>query len=105
VITHPHTRSDFPQTYSPRIPRPVACHRRLTCTPEIERRIRELLTWHAGTVGLISDRALDLIVELHLSDHVSLRDLRILASDRIYQVIRDCVMAMLKSGRKQTKGV
>jgi hypothetical protein len=100
MITHPHTRSDYPQTYLPRIPQPPRRKSITTCTPEIELRIRRILTWHSGGCGLISDRAADMIVELLLAGSLAIDDLWKLASYSVYTAIFERWYEILQARKK-----
>ena len=81
-----HTRNDRPQPTSPRIPIPQ--NRQLTTLiPRVERRIRTLLTWHAGTAGLIDGHASDVILRMYYSGDLLLTDLEKLASPAVYREI------------------
>ena len=93
---HPHTRSDHCRTYSPRIPSIGAPIRTLKCDEHTERRVRRLLTWHAGAAGLITDRACEKIVAMLLGGELTTSDLRLLATpgvnatvcERFYEIQR-----------------
>ena len=81
-----HTRCDYPQPTSPKIP--VPANRPLTnCSHATERRIRRLLCWHAGDCGLVDLRVVQLIADLHLDGEVSMRDLFKLAKPLVYSAI------------------
>lgn len=104
MITHPHTRSDYPQPTSPRIPRPATLARATACSPEIEQRIRRLLTWNAGDCGLISDKAKDLIASFYFAHHISLHDVRMIAKPAIYAAMVVWI-ADIVDATKQSNGV
>jgi hypothetical protein len=87
MITHSHTRSDHCRTYSPRIPSIGAPVRTLHCDEYTERRVRRLLTWHAGAAGLIADRACDAIVKMLLGGELTPSDLRALATPGVYATV------------------
>jgi hypothetical protein len=87
MITHSYTATDLCQTYSPRIPSIGAPIRTLQCDEYTERRVRRLLTWHAGDCGLISDRACDAIVAMLLGGPLSLDDLWALARQPVYTTV------------------
>jgi hypothetical protein len=81
-----HTRNDHPQPTSPRIPIPL--NRPLTTlTPATEQYLRMLLTWHAGSCGLIDGHASDAILRMHYSGGLLLADLEKLASPAVYREI------------------
>jgi hypothetical protein len=100
MLTHPHTRSDYPQTYLPRIPQPPRRKSITTCTPEIELRIRRILTWHAGGCGLIGDVAVDMIGRLYLSHAITAADIKALASPQVYRVICEWINDVIAAGKK-----
>jgi hypothetical protein len=87
MILHPHTRSDYPQPTSPRIPCPARCITPTAISPAIERRIRTILTWEAGGCGLISDQAIEIIGTYYLDNLITLPGIRRLAKPLIYAVI------------------
>jgi hypothetical protein len=87
MLTHPHTRSDYPQPTSPRIPQRPAAQSRIKCSPAIERRIRFILAWQSGTCGLITAEAVELIGTMYLDGIVAIGDLRRLAHPPVYAVI------------------
>jgi len=88
MLTHPHTRSDYPQPTSPRIPqRPRTMTMEMHCNPVIEERIRTILTWNAGECGLISDNAIDAILGYHFGNLVAIPDLKILCTHEVYSVL------------------
>jgi hypothetical protein len=81
-MTDHHTKT------TPHIPIPTN-HQLTKCGPAIERRIRELLTWHAGGCGLITDEAKDRVARMFFDGTLTLTDLRKLASRAVYQ---ECVL-------------
>jgi hypothetical protein len=87
MLVHSHTRSDHCRTYSPRIPSIGAPIRTLKCDECTERRVRRLLTWHAGSCGLISDKACDAIVAMLLGGELTTDDLRSLATPGVYATV------------------
>ena len=87
MITHHHTRSDNCQTYSPRIPPIGKPIRTLTCSESTESRVRRLLTWHAGSAGLITDSACEKIVAMLLGGELTTADLCILAEIEVYATV------------------
>jgi hypothetical protein len=67
---------------------PIPANRPLTtCSPAIERRIRQTLTWNAGDCGLIRDDAVVVIGTMYLENMVTIGDLRKLAKPLVYAVI------------------
>jgi hypothetical protein len=58
-----------------------------TCSPAIERRIRQTLVWNAGQCGLIRDEAVVVIGTMYLENLVTIGDLRKLATKDVYAVI------------------
>jgi len=86
MITHPHTRSDHPQPVSPRIPRP-AQRCTIVCSPLIDRRIRQMQTWHASELGTDSSEVLDKLAQFYFSGLVKTRDLRLLLHRRVYKQV------------------
>ena len=104
-------RNDFTGKVSPRIP--VPRNKPLTsCKPEIENRIRRLLTWHAGDCGLINSRVLQLIADLHLEGEVSMQDLFKLTKPLVYSAIywrvddiREAQRKNAKAARAKEKGI
>jgi hypothetical protein len=87
MLTHHHTRSDYPQPTSPRIPQRPAAQSRIKCGPAIERRIRFILAWQSGTCGLITTEAVELIGTMYIDGIVTIGDLRRLAHLPVYAVI------------------
>lgn len=87
MIYHPHTRSDYCQTYAPRIPQPPKAPPRTEQQIETERRIRRLLTWHAGDCGLIDDRLKDWLASMLLQKLVTIDQLYILANTPVFLAI------------------
>ena len=86
MITHPHTRSDRPQPVSPRIPRPTQLCT-LSCSPLIDRRIRQMQTWHASDLGCESSEVLDRITQFYFAGLVKTRDLRLLLHRAVYKQV------------------
>ena len=81
-----HMRNDRPQPVSPRIPVPP--NRQLTqLIPRVERRIRTLLTWHAGSAGLIDGNASYVILSMYYAGTLALEDFEKLASPAVYREI------------------
>jgi hypothetical protein len=86
MLTHHHTRSDHPQPVSPRIPRPTQrCT--ITCSPLIDRRIRQMQTWHASELGTDCNEMLDKLAQFYFSGLVKTRDLRLLLHRRVYKQV------------------
>jgi hypothetical protein len=86
MLTHPHTRSDHPQPVSPRIPRP-AQRCTIVCSPLIDRRIRQMQTWHASELGTDSSEVLDKLAQFYFSGLVKTRDLRLLLHRAVYKQV------------------
>ena len=100
-MTHHHTRSDYPQATSPQIPSPRPHNPLTKCGPAIERRIREMLTWHAGDCGLITDEAKDRIARMFFDGTIDLDDLFSLANFDVY--LECCIwIEAITSMRKAT---
>jgi hypothetical protein len=87
MLTHHHTRSDYPQPTSPRIPQQPSAQSRIKCGPAIERRMRFILAWQSGTCGLITAEAVELIGTMYIDGIVTIGDLRRLAHPPVYAVI------------------
>jgi hypothetical protein len=87
MLTHHHTRSDYPQPTSPRIPQRPPAQSRIKCSAAIERRIRFVLAWQSGTCGLITAEAVELIGTMYIDGIVTIGDLRRLAHPPVYAVI------------------
>jgi len=86
MLTHPHTRSDHPQPVSPRIPRPTQrCT--ISCSPLIDRRIRQMQTWHASELGTDCGEMLDKLAQFYFSGLVKTRDLRLLLHRAVYKQV------------------
>jgi hypothetical protein len=67
---------------------PIPANRPLTtCSPLIERRIRQTLIWNAGSCGLIRDEAVVVIGTMYLENLVTIGDIRKLAKPLVYAVI------------------
>jgi len=86
MLVHKHTRSDHPQPTSPRIPRP-AQRCTITCSPIIDRRIRQMQTWHASELGTDSTEMLDRLAQFYFSGLVKMRDLRLLLHRSVYKQV------------------
>ena len=83
---HNHTHSDYPQPTSPRIPRATQrCT--ITCSPLIDRRIRQMQTWHASELGTDCGEMLDKLAQFYFSGLVKTRDLRLLLHRRVYKQV------------------
>ena len=86
MLTHTHTRSDHPQPTSPRIPRATQrCA--ITCSPLIDRRIRQMQTWHASELGTDCGEMLDKLAQFYFSGLVKTRELRLLLHRRVYKQV------------------
>jgi hypothetical protein len=78
--------TDHHHPTTPAIPTPA--NRPLTtCSPLIERRIRQTLAWNAGDCGLIRDDAVVIIGTMYLENLVTIGDIRKLAKPLVYAVI------------------
>jgi hypothetical protein len=67
---------------------PIPANRPLTtCSPAIERRIRQTLCWNAGDCGLIRDEAVVVIGTYYIENLIEIADIRTLASHEVYGVI------------------
>ena len=67
---------------------PIPANRPLTtCSPAIERRIRQTLAWNAGDCGLIRDDAVVIIGTMYLENLATIGDIRKLAKPLVYAVI------------------
>jgi hypothetical protein len=83
---HNHTRSDHPQPVSPRIPRATQrCT--ITCSPLIDRRIRQMQTWQASELGTDCNEMLDKLAQFYFSGLVKTRDLRLLLHRAVYKQV------------------
>jgi hypothetical protein len=80
---------------------PIPANRPLTtCSPAIERRIRQTLCWHAGDCGLIETQAADAIVAMLLDGSLAIDDLWILASRPVYAEIFERWYEILQARKK-----
>lgn len=84
MLTHLHTRSDYPQPVSPRIPKPVRLVAS-TMDAHTEHKIRYWLTWGAGSCWLVSDLVLDRLARLFFTSQVTVEDIERLASPEVYE--------------------
>jgi hypothetical protein len=100
MLTHTHTRSDYPQPVSPRIPQPPRRKSITTCTPAIEQRVRRILTWHSGGCGLIGEQAADMIVAMLLDGSLTIDDLWKLASYSVYTAVYERWYEILQTRKK-----
>ena len=95
-----YTRNDRPQPVSPRIP--VPHNRQLTSLiPRVER--RTLLTWHAGSAGLIDGNASYVILSMYYARTLELTDLEKLASPAVYREILRQIDEISLDGIEVTK--
>jgi hypothetical protein len=85
-----HTRSDYPQPTSPRVPRPVGVCT-LRCSREIEMRIRRLQTWHASPLGYMADQAVDTLVSMCLTNTLAIEDLQRLLHEQVYSLVLSAI--------------